>query len=278
MANITSNVENAIKIANQVNDDALNLRNVSQIRSQNNLWLTLTFSIVGAIAFGISLIIIWRRFKRSHINKLLGMKPEVVDNTPYNYRIIFLAVGLIGVLLFASPTIGLLVKPPSGEQFSELYLLGPGHMAENYPSNIAVGQNYSVYVNVGNHLWTSAYYVLYMKLGNETDQLPNATLGTASSLQSLYEYRFSIQDSLTWESLLTFSVPSASISGNNSQINTLQINDIAFNVDKPAVWDLDGASFKYHILFELWIYNSSSSSILFNDRFVNPQLNLTKTL
>ena len=49
-------------------------------------------------------------------------------------------------------------------------------MAENYPYNIAVGQNYSVYVNVGNHLGSSAYYVLYVKLGNQTDQLPNGTL------------------------------------------------------------------------------------------------------
>ena len=63
-ANITSNLENARQIANQVNDDALNLRNVSLVKSQNSLWLTLTFSIVGAIVFSISLFIVWRRFKR----------------------------------------------------------------------------------------------------------------------------------------------------------------------------------------------------------------------
>jgi hypothetical protein len=80
--NITSNVENAFQIANQVNDVALNLRNVSFVRSQNSLWLTLTFSVIGSIAFGISLIIIWRRFKRSYMNKLLDMKPEVIENTP----------------------------------------------------------------------------------------------------------------------------------------------------------------------------------------------------
>ena len=96
-----------------------------------------------------------------------------------------------------------------------------------------------------------------MKFGNETDQLPNATLGTPSSLQPLYEYRFSIQDGMNWESLLTFSVSNASISGNNSQINTLQINGVAFNVDKPAMWDSNSTTFTYQLLFELWIYNSS---------------------
>ncbi len=80
--NITTNLENAVQISNQVNEDALNLRNVSFVKSQNSLWQSLTFSLVGAIVFGISLLIVWRRFRRSRMNKLLGMKPEVVENTP----------------------------------------------------------------------------------------------------------------------------------------------------------------------------------------------------
>ena len=194
------------------------------------------------------------------------------------YKLIFVAVGLIGVLLIATPPLIDAIRLPGGEQFSELYLLGPDHMAANYPFNIAVGQNYSVYVGVGNQLGSSAYYVLYVKFSNQTDQMPNATLGTPSSLQPLYEYRFSIQDSMNWESLLNFSVSNASISGNNSQINTLQINGVAFNVDKPAMWDSNSTTFKYQLLFELWIYNSQSDAISFNDRFVDLQLNLTRTL
>ena len=194
------------------------------------------------------------------------------------YKLVFAVVGLIGVLLIATPAIGGAIRLPAGEQFSELYLLGPDNMAANYPFNIAVGQNYSVYIGVGNQLGSSAYYVLYVKFGNETDQMPNATLGTPSILQPLIEYRFSIQDSVNWESLLNFSVANASISGNNPQINTLQINGVAFNVDKPAMWDSNSTTFKYQLLFELWIYNSSSSAISFNDRFVDLQLNLTRTL
>ncbi len=95
-------------------------------------------------------------------------------------------------------------------------------MAEDYPYNIAVGQTYSVYVNVGNHLGSSAYYVIYVKLGNQADQLPNGTRGTPSPLQPLYEYRFSIPDSLNWTSLLTFSVTNATTQTTNTQINTLQ--------------------------------------------------------
>jgi hypothetical protein len=193
------------------------------------------------------------------------------------YKLIFVAVGLIGVLLIATPPLIDAIRLPGGEQFSELYLLGPDHMAANYPFNIAVGQNYSVYVGVGNQLGSSAYYVLYVKFSNQTDQMPNATLGTPSSLQPLYEYRFSIQDSMNWESLLNFSVSNASISGNNSQINTLQINGVAFNVDKPAMWNSNSTTFTYQIVFELWLYNATSNSVQFNSRFVGLHLNLTQT-
>jgi hypothetical protein len=91
----------------------------------------------------------------------------------------------------------------------------------------------------------------------------------------LYEYGFSIQNGVDWESLLTFSVSNASISGNSSQINSLQINGVDFNVDKPAIWDSNSTTFTYQLVFELWRYNIQSSSIQFDDRFVDLQLNLT---
>ena len=195
-----------------------------------------------------------------------------------DYKLIFVAAALIGVLLIASPAIGGAIRLPEGERFSELYLLGPSQMAENYPHNIAVGENYSVYVNVGNHLGSSAYYALYVKLGNQTDQLPNATRGTPSPLEPLYEYRFSVPDSKNWTSLLTFQVSDATIQATNSQINTLKINDVAFNVDKSALWDSNSTKFVYRLFFELWLYNDQTGSVEFNNRYVSLQLNLTRTL
>ena len=194
-----------------------------------------------------------------------------------DYKLIFIAAALIGSLLITSPAISGAIRLPEGEHFSELYLLGPNQMAENYPYNIAVGENYSVYVNVGNHLGSLAYYVLYVKLGNETDQLPNSTTGTPSPLAPLYEYRFSIPDTTNWQSLLKFSVTNAAIQATNSQINTLQINDVLHNVDKPAIWNSNSTTFTYRLFFELWIYNVQKGSVEFNDRYVSLQLNLTRT-
>jgi uncharacterized membrane protein len=194
-----------------------------------------------------------------------------------DYKLIFIAVALVGVLLIASPAIASAIRIPGGEQFSELYLLGPELMAQNYPSNIAIGQNYSVYVNVGNHLGSSAYYIIYVKLATQTDQLPNATLGTPSPLAPLYEYRFSVQDIQNWSSLLSFSVSKATIQGNNSQINNLQINEAPFNVEKSAIWNSNSTKFSYTLFFELWLYNGQTGSVEFNNRYVSLQLNLTRT-
>ncbi|MGD0644640.1 MAG: DUF1616 domain-containing protein [Candidatus Bathyarchaeia archaeon] len=192
------------------------------------------------------------------------------------YKLIFVAVGLIGVLLIATPALIDFIRLPAGGQFSELYLLGSGPQAENYPFNIAVGQNYSVDVSVGNHLGSSASYVLYVKFQNENDMLPNSTAMTPSPVPPLYEYRFSTADGNTWESPLAFSVSNATISANQAVVETLMINGFNFNVDKLAIWDSNSATFTYRMVFELWLYNATSNSDQFNDRFVELNLNLTQ--
>ncbi|HLN89348.1 MAG TPA: DUF1616 domain-containing protein [Candidatus Binatia bacterium] len=194
-----------------------------------------------------------------------------------DYKLIFVAVGLVGILLIASPALSSAVHTTAGEPFSELYILNLNHMAENYPSNVAIGHTYSIYVVVGNHLGSSAYYSINVKLKNQTDFLPNTRTATPSPLQPLYNYRFSIPDGQNWEAPFTFTVSNASISGKQSTINQLTVNDIKFDVNKSAAWDSNSSRFVYELVFELWLYDGSTSSIQFNSRFVDLQLNLTKT-
>jgi hypothetical protein len=193
------------------------------------------------------------------------------------YELVFVAIGLVGILLIASSALVDLIRAPGGEPFSELYLLGPKHMAENYPFNIAVGQNYSVYVDVTNHLGSSANYLLYVKLKNQTDFFPNATTGIYISVVPLYGSRFAIQDGQSWESTVSFSVTSATFSQNQSVVNKLTISDAVFGVNKPAVWDTNRSEFNYQLVFELWVYNRQSGFLVFDNRYVALQLNLTRT-
>jgi hypothetical protein len=196
----------------------------------------------------------------------------------HDYKLIFVVVGLVGVLLIATPAfVDAIRPPPNEEKFSELYLLGPAHIAANYPNNLAGGQNYLVYVGVGDQLRSSAYYTLYVKFKNQTDALPNATSGTPSPLPPLFEYRFALQDGAYWESLLSFSVTNASVSSNQSIVNQLTINGLQFDVNKPSAWDSNSTSFSYGLVFELWLYNATSNAFQYHNRFVDLLLNLTST-
>ncbi|MEM3731875.1 MAG: hypothetical protein QXE74_08950, partial [Candidatus Bathyarchaeia archaeon] len=59
-----------------------------------------------------------------------------------DYKVIFAAVGFVGILLCASPTLTLILDLPKGEKFSELWILGPNHMAEDYPFNVKINEEY----------------------------------------------------------------------------------------------------------------------------------------
>ncbi len=190
-------------------------------------------------------------------------------------KLILIATGIIGILLIASPTIAGLISLPQGEQFSELYLLGPQHMAEGYPYNIVPNQNYSIYVDVGNHMGTLAYYVIYVKFQNASDILPDATQGKTSSTQPLYEYRFAVQNGQTVENLLTFSITDTYTSNNQTTIGNIHLNNQDININKPSTWNSTTTTCQYNLLLELWIYNGQSGNIEFNNRYVNLQLNCT---
>jgi len=193
-----------------------------------------------------------------------------------DYKVVFAAVGLVGILLFASPTLSLVLHLPSGEKFSELWVLGPGHMAEDYPFNVKANVSYLVYLGVGNHLGSSAYYVAYVKFRNQSEALPNATAGTPSPLLPLYEYRIFLQNEKNWEMPLAFSFSNVSrFSENMSLVGSLMVNGVAFNVDKLASWDVKNKGYYYQIFVELWIYSEESEGFEFHNRFVGLWLNMT---
>jgi hypothetical protein len=192
-----------------------------------------------------------------------------------DYKIVFAAVGLVGILLLASPTLSLVLPSPGEEKFSEFWILGPGHMAENYPFNVTADVNYLVYVGVGNNLGSSAYYVVYAKFRNDAEPLPNSTFGTPSALAPLYEYRVFLQDNRSSEFPLIFSFSSMSFSENQSTVGSVTINGVQSNIDKSASWDTANHGYYYQLFMELWIYNTTSNEFGYHNRFVSLWLNLT---
>jgi uncharacterized membrane protein len=189
---------------------------------------------------------------------------------------VLITIGLIGVLLFASPTISLLVKPPAGQEFSEIYILGPNHTFDNIPFNIKADVNYSVYLGVVNHMGTSCYYTSFVKIGNETKPLPDATLGTPSSLPPLYEFNTVLSDGGTWEVPLTFQVNELSFTDGASQLSSITINGAEFPVNQTSAWNSANAGYYYYLFVELWIFNSTLGTSQYNNRFVSLVLNMTQ--
>jgi len=195
------------------------------------------------------------------------------------YRMVFVAGSLVLMLIAATPTVSLfmVVSSGGGERFSELWLLGPNHLAGDYPFNVDVNETYRVFAGVGNHLGGSSYYLVYVKFRNQTQPLPDVSGSTPSSLPSLYEFRFFIEEGETWESLLTFAFQNVSLQGNSVFVSNVSINDVTFSVNSYSMWDSENQGFHYQLFFELWLYDITSRSFQYHNRFVGIWLNMTSS-
>jgi hypothetical protein len=189
-------------------------------------------------------------------------------------KYLLVAVGLIGVLLFASPTLSLLIKPPADQQFTELYILGNNHTFDNIPFNIQTGITYSVYLGIVNNNDDSSYYTYYVKLANET-QLPSTTTGQPSSITPSFESKIFLTPGQGFEAPLTFQVNSATVANCVCTISDISINGLDSQVNRATSWNANQTGFYFNLFVELWIYNASQGIIEYNDRFVSMNLNMT---
>ena len=192
-----------------------------------------------------------------------------------DYRTVFQVISLALVLLAASPALSLIVSfPQGGESFSELWLLGPNQMAEDFPFNIQVGEENSVFLGVRNNLGNSAYYLVSVKFRNPTQPLPSINISEPSSLSSIHEFQFILVDGDVWETPVTFEILDASVEGDSMVVKSVSINDMIVQVDCSSIWDSENSGYSFQLFFELWVYNSGRSTFEFHDRFVGVWLNM----
>lgn len=203
-----------------------------------------------------------------------------------HFKLILVSLGLIGLLLITVPALSCVWPSQPGEVYSDLYLLGPQHEMGNYPFNVVINQNYTVFIGVSNYLASSAYYLVYVKFGDLT-QLPNDTVGVAngspSPLLPLFESRQLIQKGSYCQIPLIFSIQNATSTPTESTVSELQINGIDCSVNASVMLNSDHKNFDnqplpgfyYELIVELWIYNSRSQSFAYDNNYVNLPLNLT---
>jgi uncharacterized membrane protein len=194
-----------------------------------------------------------------------------------NYKLIFTAASLIGLLLIATPLLSNIIHLQEREKFSELYLLGPEKMAQNLPFNITPNQTYTTYLGVGNHMGETTYYTCKIKLRNQTENPPDSSTQTPSSLPTLYEYNFIIPNGENHTEPLTFSTTTTPPTKNITTLKTLTLNDINYNIDKTAQYDPDNKGYYYQLFIELWAYNPTTQTTQYQNRWVYLWLNTTTT-
>lgn len=193
------------------------------------------------------------------------------------HQVVLMAATGFLVLLVASPALSKLLVLPRTEFFTELWLLGSNHKAEAYPFNITAGENYQVYLGIGNRLGRTAYYKIAVKLRNQTQSAPDSLNRTWSTLPPLYEIRAIIRDEAAWETPLVFSLDyEYNEPRSRVDVYSLSLNDANLEIENcTIIWDAKNSGFFSNLVFELWIYNAATNGFQYHERFVSLWLNMT---
>ena len=116
------------------------------------------------------------------------MRAQVGLRATVNRTTILTSVLVVLLILAILGTVLIILFPNPGEPFTELYLLGPGGKASDYPTNLTVNQTGVVTVGVVNHENANANYNLVVTLANKTI---NST-------------SFSLANNQTWQNSIAF--------------------------------------------------------------------------
>jgi len=144
------------------------------------------------------------------------------------------------IALIALALIFQFVNPSFSEPFSELAILGPDMKLTGYPHEVSVGENFTLYLFVGNHEGHTMFYEVMVKLVNN-----QTTLSTSSPLNAsvLATYYFVIM---------------------NNQ-----------NATKKIVLSIPYEGTNLRLVFELWAFSASSNSFYYKGISTYIWLNVT---
>jgi uncharacterized membrane protein len=195
-------------------------------------------------------------------------------------KVLFIVVISVSALLVASPVLQRLLVYPQTEFFTEMWLLGPGHKAENYPLNITIGGYYHVFLGIANNLGQCAYYLIQLKFRNQTQSAADSFNRTPSTLLPLYSITVFVADKEKLEIPISFSFNYVQNSYNETLLQVrflgMTFNDAVLNLNGyTAVWDAERSGFFGNLFFELWIYNSTVGALQYHERFTGLWFNMT---
>jgi uncharacterized membrane protein len=105
-----------------------------------------------------------------------------LDKTVSSILIILLVAAVIA-------TVYIIVNPSPGEKFTELYILGAGDKAGNYPTNLSVNEIGNLTLGVVNHEQNTTTYNLVETLNGVTLSNQNITLNNNETKQINFSFQ-----------------------------------------------------------------------------------------
>lgn len=193
------------------------------------------------------------------------------------YKTLLLVVTAVLALFVASPAIQKLVVEPQTNPLTELSIFGAYHNA-TYPYTVQNGQNYTLYLNVANHLGSLAYYQIEVKFRNATQSAPDSFNDTNSDLPSLVDLPFCVSNNQTLQLPIDISLQYQLDANNPNQLDmqSITVNDFSLSTSSTTLaWDPQNLGYYGNLFFELWIFNDTSNAFQYNQRFVSLWLNMT---
>lgn len=73
---------------------------------------------------------------------------------------------IISIVVAIGMVVYVIVTPKQGEKFTEFYILGPGGKADDYPTNLRVGEDGRLIIGIVNHEYATVEYRLEVWLGD----------------------------------------------------------------------------------------------------------------
>jgi len=80
-----------------------------------------------------------------------SVRREILPAGPNRRDRLLGAVLALAIIIALLTTIYIITVPREGEEFTEFFILDENRTATNYPRELLTGQNYPMYVSVGNH-------------------------------------------------------------------------------------------------------------------------------
>ncbi len=220
------------------------------------------------------------------------------------FKVLLIVVTAVMTLFVASPALQRILVYPQTEFFTELWLLGPGHMAEGFPYNVTSGNSYNIYLGVADHLGHAGYYEVQVKFRNSTQSAPDSFNRTYSSLPALYNMYLVVPDEEQREVPLTFgfdyrfqnvtrvvyrNVTITDDQGNEVNVQVpenvtilqvvfdrLRFNNVSLSLEGyTSDWDSAKGIFFGNLFFELWIHDDVSGGFKYHERYVDLKFNMT---